>query len=115
MPFYGFICKKCGHEYEIMSSFKKKEENTKKESCPECGSKSKKEKIAVPNFIFTNPVGTSKFEKSHDYRYKWNNERPGGVRDQRANAEKNSHMGSNPYNDLVSQDIEKDSNYGEVK
>jgi hypothetical protein len=46
-------------------------------------------------------------------------ERPGGVTDQRSNAQENSHMGSNPYGEAERSnplnDIENDSAWGEVK
>lgn len=115
MPFYEFRCKKCQETYDVMSTMKDKEKKTKSAKCPNCGSRRKDEILGAPNFNFTNPVGTSLFEKSHEYRYRWNNDRPGGVKDQRKMAEEYSHMGDNPYPDLVTGDVESGENFGEVK
>jgi hypothetical protein len=36
------------------------------------------------------------------------------VKDQRKFAEEHSHMGANPYPDLVTQDVESGEHFGEV-
>jgi len=36
MPTYSFKCKKCGHKFQVILSFKEYEERKRK--CPKCGS-----------------------------------------------------------------------------
>jgi putative FmdB family regulatory protein len=112
MPIYDFECKKCEHEYDVICLMSEKEETVKKTKCPECGSRSKLERLYAPSFNFTNPVGTDRYNK-HDYRHKHNMERPGGVVDQRKHAEENSHVGPTPYNEI--DDISSGDHFGEVK
>ena len=69
----------------------------KKEKCPSCGSKSKKECFGTPGHAFAEPIGTDKWTsdaQGHDYRFKWNLPR---VAMQRAIAEATDHMGRSPY------------------
>ncbi len=113
MPFYELECKKCKHNYDIMSTMADQKKNTKKAKCPECGSTSKIPIIGAANFAFSNPVGTDRFSNSHGYRHEWNMDREGGVRDQRKTAEDASHVGPSPYNDI--DDVSSGENFGEVK
>lgn len=113
MPIYVLECKKCQAEYEILSSFKEKEKNVKKAKCPECNSRSKVERLGLCGFNFTNPEGTDRYSNSHDYRYHHTVNKPGGVRDQRAQAEQKSHVGPTPYNSI--DDISCGKYFGEVK
>lgn len=122
MPFYELECKKCGHEYDIMSTMSAREENIKKAKCPDCGSKSKMSLVSAANFAFSNPEGTDKFNNSHDYRFKHKMEKPGGVKEQRKMAEAVSKMGTDPYGDADVKkfgqkidDITSGENFGEVK
>lgn len=113
MPRYEFECQKCQHVYDIWSLMAEKEENVKKGKCPKCKSKKKTEHIGCPNFNFGNPVGSDRWNNSHDYRYKYEMEKPGGVREQRKAAEEQSHVGATPYRDI--NDLSNDKNWGEVK
>ena len=113
MPFYELECKKCKHNYDIMSTMSDQKKNTKKAKCPECGSKSKMSIIGASSFSFANPVGTDKFCASHSYRHDWNMARKGGIRDQRVNAEEKSHVGPTPYNPI--DDVSSGKHFGEVK
>lgn len=122
MPFYELECKKCGHDYDIMSTMSAREENIKKAKCPDCGSKSKISLVSATNFAFSNPEGTDKFNNSHDYRFKHKMEKPGGVKEQRKMAEAVSKMGTDPYGDADIKkfgqkidDITSGDNFGEVK
>lgn len=113
MATYPLECKKCGHQYDIFSLMCEKDENVKKAKCPECGSKSKTQLIGNCNFMFSNPEGSDRYNNSHDYRYKYSLDKPGGVRDQRKVAEEQSHMGASPYNNI--DDISSGEHFGEVK
>jgi putative FmdB family regulatory protein len=115
MAIYDFKCKKCDHQYDIWAPMQEKDETVKKEKCPECGSKSKEEYFHAPSFTFEGEavVGTDRWHSGtsgHDYRHKYNVDRPGGVRDQREYAEENSHMGSDPYPEI--DDINNGKSFG---
>lgn len=115
MPRYEFECKKCRHVYDIWSSMAEKEENVKKGKCPECKSKKKTEIMGCPNFMFSNPVGTDRWNSDssgHDYRFKHNLP---NVINQRQKAEEQSHMGSGSeiYNNI--NDLDNNDAWGEVK
>lgn len=121
MPNYAFECNKCKKSWEEIADFDKTGKY-KSISCPKCKSKSKTKILTACRVKFTNPIGTDVWNSDssgHDYRHKWNMERPGGVTDQRSNAQENSHMGSNPYGEAERSnplnDIENDSAWGEVK
>ena len=109
MPFYGFRCK-CGNEYEVMTSYDKTGKYSKIK-CPKCNSK-KKEKLLSESFSFnfSNPVGTDRWNNSHDYRF--HTKLPSAVQE-RENAKKKSHMGQTPYNNI--DDISKGKYFGKVK
>jgi len=113
IPRYEFECEKCQCVYDIWSSIAEKEQNVKKGKCPKCKSKKKKEIMGFQSFNFGNPVGSDKWNNSHDYRFKHEMEKPGGVREQRADAEKKSHVGATPYRDI--NDLGNDKNWGEVR
>ena len=116
MPRYELECKKCSEVYDLWSSISDKTSNYKKIACPNCVSKSKQEVYGVPSVKFENPVGTDRWHsdsKGHDYRHKYNMDRKGGVRDQRKNAEKKSHVGPTPYRRI--DDISSGKHFGEVK
>lgn len=68
MPRYDFECKKCKAHYDDFASY---DETGKYPgvACPECGSKRKIKLISCCNFNFANPVGTDRYENSHDYRF----------------------------------------------
>jgi len=112
MPLYSFKCKKCDHEWDEVTSY---DEMGKYSDirCPECKSKSKDKLISMANFKFSQPVGTDRFNNSHDYRHNWNMDRQGGTRDQRKEAQEKSHMGAEPYNSI--DDISSGEHFGEVK
>lgn len=112
MPFYDFKCKKCDFEYEARSAIDPsgKYKNVK---CPECKSSKKQQIIKGCSFNFTNPIGTDRWtseEGGHQYRYDYN--KP-FVRKQREQAEKNSHMGSTPYENI--DDVSSGKYFGEVR
>ena len=116
MPRYEFNCSKCNEVYDIWSSISEKDETVKKTKCPSCKSKKKVEVYGVPSVKFENQVGTDRWHsdsKGHDYRHKYNMDRKGGVRDQRKNAEKNSHVGPTPYRNI--DDVSSGKHFGEVK
>lgn len=113
MPLYVFECKKCKAQWEEITRY---DEAGKYPGvrCPNCKSKRKDRVICgTVNFQFSQPVGTDRFNNHHDYRHKWNMDRPGGVRDQRKQAEDKSHMGTEPYNPI--DDVSSGENFGEVK
>jgi len=68
MPSFDFECKKCSLHYEDFVSYDKtgKYPGVK---CPECGSKHKRKLVSCCNFSFAQPVGTDRYENSHDYRF----------------------------------------------
>jgi putative FmdB family regulatory protein len=113
MAVYCLECKKCGHQYEIMSMMSEKDKNVKKAKCPECKSKKKTSLISNIQFMFSNPEGTDRYANSHDYRFRHQMDKPGGVRDQRKTAEKSSHVGPTPYREI--DDISSGKNFGSVK
>lgn len=107
MPKHAFICLECNHPWDelLLKTYHDQRPLDQQEEelcCPECGSNNKDRRagggcnVAVK---FGNPVGTDKWN-SHDYRYYYNHDRKGGVRDQREAAEKASHMGSDPYSPI---------------
>ena len=115
MPTYAFECKKCKSQWEDIAEYDSKGKYPGV-SCPRCKSKSKTKLLTTCRFNFTNPVDTDKWNSEstgHDFRHKFNVDRPGGVRDQRKNAEENSHMGAQPYKEM--NDFGSDSAWGDVK
>jgi hypothetical protein len=94
------------------------DEEIKKAKCENCGSKSKDRLFSPVNHTFdgASVIGTDRWcsaDTGHDYRFQYNKERPGGLRDQRAQAEALSHMGPQPYNKI--DDISSGKHFGEVK
>ena len=121
MPLYAFRCKKCEKVWEEIADHDKRGKYSGV-SCPGCKSKSKEKLLTSCTFKFSNPVGTDKWNSDstgHDFRHKYNMERPGGVSEQRAFAEENSHVGARPYQEAERSnpinDIDSDSSWGEVK
>jgi len=112
MPYFEFECKKCGEKYEELTTF---DESGKYPGikCPACNSKSKRKLISACHCVFSNPVGTDLYENSHDYRFHHEQDKKGGVRDQRAAAEAASHVGPSPYNEI--DDISSGKHFGKVK
>jgi len=112
MPMYEFKCKKCENIWDELTSY---DESGKYPDirCPKCKSKRKEKLVSCANFNFSQPVGTDRFNNSHDFRHNWNMDRPGGVRDQRKDAEDKSHMGTEPY--VPIDDISSGEHFGEVK
>ena len=116
MPIYIFECcnKKCGVVYEKLTSH---DESGKYSGikCPECGSKRKKQQMHNFSFSFGNPVGTDKWNGSHDYRFKHTLPK---AKEERSNAEKfaKQKTGFNsktPYRRI--DDISSGKHFGEVK
>lgn len=68
MPRYDFECKKCKAKYDDFAPFDEKGKYPSV-SCPECGSKRKTKLISLCNFNFADPVGTDRYNNSHDYRF----------------------------------------------
>jgi putative FmdB family regulatory protein len=115
MPRYEFNCEECNEIFDIWSTMAEKDENVKKSKCPNCESK-KINEILGCSVKFANPIGTDRWNsdsKGHDYRHKYNMDRPGGVRDQRKHAETNSHVGKDPYRRI--DDVSSGKHFGEVK
>lgn len=115
MPRYEMQCS-CGEVYDIWSKIAEKENVVKESVCPKCNSKEKTEIYGCPSINFTNPVGTDKWNsdsQGHDYRFKYNMDKPGGTRDQRLAAERASKVGSEPYRKI--DDISSGKHFGEVK
>lgn len=106
MPIYEFKCDDCDFVYEELTSYN----GIKKIECPNCGSKNKEKLPSHFSFNFTNPVGTDRWNNSHDYRFHHNLP---NVRAQREAAEKASHMGTDPYKEI--DDISSGKYFGEVK
>ena len=64
-----FECKKCHEKYEELTKYDPTNKY-KSIKCPKCGSKRKTPLVSVCNWNFTNPVGTDRWNNSHDYRFK---------------------------------------------
>lgn len=115
MPTYTFHCKECDENYDEICSYDKTGKYNKIK-CPACGSKKKTKLVSGCAYAFGNVMMTDKWcsdTTGHDYRHKWNMNRPGGVNDQRRNAEKKSHVGPTPYRKI--DDLNDDKNWGKVK
>lgn len=112
MAIYELQCKKCDHLYDIQSLMAEQDANTKRAKCPECGSKSKERMIGSISFAFGDPIGTDRYNNSHDYRFhhKMNE---GGVKANRKAAEAASKVGNNPYPHI--DDVSSGKHFGEVK
>lgn len=110
MPIYSFRCYECNAEYEELVSYDETDEYADI-SCPECESV-KKEKLVTTQFAFSfaNPVGTDRYNNSHDYRYK---HKAPQIATERDAAEKASHMGAQPYNPI--DDVSSGKHFGEVQ
>lgn len=96
MPNYEFKCNNCEEVFEALTSYDETNKYSKIK-CPNCGSKKKEKLMTSFNFNFSDPVGTDRFENSHDYRFKHKLPK---VKEERANAERKSHVGKKPYNDI---------------
>lgn len=69
MPCYDFACLDCEARYEDFS-FKHDETGAYPGiKCPSCGSEHKKIVPSPFAFNFANPVGTDRYNNSHDYRF----------------------------------------------
>ncbi len=108
MPTYVFSCLKCKHSYETLTAFDPSGKYADV-TCPECKSKRKVQGVTAANIKFTNPKDTSKFD-NFDYRAGYNLEQAQNLRRE---AEKASHVGSKPYNNI--DDISSGENFGEVE
>ena len=80
--------------------------------CPECGSDKKTQLATACNFMFANPVGTDRYNNSHDYRYRYKQPQ---VAQERAMAEKLSHMGGTADIYKEKNDLEGNSNWDFAK
>lgn len=114
MPFYEFLCKKCGVEYEELCPY---DETGKyaKVKCPECNSKKKEKLVAACAFQFAQPEGTDRWNSDtggHGYRFEYNKPK---VRKERQMAEALSHMGPTPYNDTTEKDLKLDVGVHDAK
>jgi ribosomal protein L37E len=90
---------------EMVSSFDKSGKYPKVK-CPNCGSKSKEKLISSCGFSFSDPVGTDRYNNSHDYRF---HHKIPSVKKERAAAEGFSQT-ANPYNEI--NDLENDKAWG---
>lgn len=109
MPIYEFECKKCEEVYSVLTSYDETGKY-KKIKCPSCKSTKKLKLLSAGNFSFSNPVGTDKWNNSHDYRY--NTVLP-KKKKEREEAAKMSHVGASPYSKI--DDISSGENFGPVK
>lgn len=112
MPIYNFECSKCHKTYEQLTSYDETDEY-KDISCPSCGSKKKIKLLSLFSWNFKNPVGTGVWNSDstgHDYRFKHNLP---NVAKQREEAQKASHVGTSPYQEI--NDLDNDNTWGEVK
>lgn len=115
MPRYEMQCESCAETYDVWASMSEKDKAVLDASCPKCNSKNKNEVFGC-SVRFSNPVGTDRWNsesKGHDYRFKYNMDKPGGPRDQRAMAARASKVGPNPYRKI--DDISSGKHFGEVK
>lgn len=109
-------CDKCEEVYDLWCGMSQKEGSLKDCVCPACGSLEKTEVFGCPSIKFCNPVGTDRWNsesKGHDYRFKYNMDKPGGTRDQRSRAAAASKVGAEPYRKI--DDISSGKHFGEVK
>ena len=109
MPIFEFICLECGAEYEELTKYDPQGEY-EGVLCPHCSSQNKEHVMSLTSFSFTNPQGTDRWNNSHDYRFK--SKQP-ALAQQRKIAERTSHMGSKPYNNI--DDVSSGKYFGEVK
>lgn len=110
MPVYDWECQDCGNEYDELSRYDETGEYPGV-ICPKCKSAKKIKLISRPaEAVFLQPEGTSKWNRSHDLRYYKKLEKD---RQNRELAEKTSHMGEKPYNDI--DDISSGKYFGEIK
>ena len=116
MALYDFHCKKCNQDYDAFAPY---DETGKYPSvkCPQCVSKRKLKTVSRGfAFSFTDPVGTDRWHSDatgHDYRFKYNLPK---VRMEREFAEKFSHMGPNPYEEILSdQNLDEGIHHPETR
>lgn len=110
MPTYDFLCEGCGNKYEALTSYDESGQY-KEVACPVCSSDKKQKLVSIPQeAIFAQPKGTSKWMKSHSFRYYKKLEEDKKLRKQ---AEEQSHVGANPYNKI--DDISSGKNFGPVQ
>jgi len=107
MPIYEFECE-CGEQFDELVSINN--EDCKGVLCPSCGSTKSEKLISNFAFQFGNPVGTDKWQNSHDYRFKHNLP---NVLKQREAAERASKVGKQPYRKI--DDVGTGKYFGEVK
>jgi len=96
MPLYSFKCNNCDKKFDDLTPYDEKNLYPSV-FCPHCGSKEKEKLVTSPNFNFSNPIGTDRWNSEssgHDYRFKHNIPK---VQEERKMAESLSHMGKNPY------------------
>ena len=104
-----FSCKKCKTEYEELVAYDESGKYSKVK-CPKCKSKSKEILLSGFTFTFTNGEGTKLFAGSHDRRYWHKREKDRKLREE---AERKSHMGSDPYSHI--DDISGGQYFGPVQ
>ena len=107
---YEFKCSDCEEVYEEMCSSYDETGVYEFVNCPKCGSSKKVKLITGCAYKFANPVGTDKWNNSHDYRFKHNLP---NVLKEREEAERKSHMGAHPYNEI--DDVSSGKYFGDVK
>lgn len=105
MPMFEFKCKNCDVVYEELTNYDARGKFPGV-VCPECGSKKKTKITSCCNFQFADPVGTDRYNGSHDYRCKHKQPQ---VRAERAAAEAASKVGVSPYNAI--NDLNSDKNF----
>lgn len=106
MPIYVYRCerKECKEFDHFSHKMVDPDVLISKLECPTCKSKNLHYIVKAPKVHFAQPEGTSKWD-SFEYRAGYNLEK---AQNERREAEKKSHMGSNPHVDI--NDVE---NFGE--
>src|SRR4051812_9796960 len=105
MPWHEFECKKCKVVYEELVPMDKTNKHPGVK-CPACGSKSKTKLMSAFGFTFANPVGTDKYNNSHDIRF--HHKLPSVLAERQAAEEAAAQQ--NPYDNL--NDLNTDAAWG---
>ena len=116
MPNYVFECKNCNKVYEELVARWDETGKYSNVACPACGSKRKEQMATACGHMFSNPVGTGRWNSAstgHDYRYKT---KQASDRDLREKAEKKSHMGSGKdiYKDHGDLNVDKNWDFDKI-
>lgn len=95
MPLYEFTCTDCNSNYESLTKYDETEVYESVQ-CPHCQSFKKTKKPSMASLTFKDPTTSSKWD-NFSYRAGYNLDK---AQNERRFAEANSHVGSNPYNQI---------------